>query len=296
MVSPAHSSRLAAAASTALLAVLLSACEQSGTGGPKPQTATPKATTSKSGIPMVLIPAGEFTMGGDAGEDDERPARKVKVSAFYMDVHEVTQEDYVALLGKNPSKFYDARNPIASARNPVERMSWTFATRYCNLRSLKEGLEPCYDRATPACNFEASGYRLPTEAEWEYACRAGTTTRYSFGNEAGRLGDAAWFEGNSGKKTHPVGEKRPNPWGLCDMHGNVREWCHDRYGEEAYASSPDADPRGPAEGDERVLRGGGWRSSADACRSAARHSRPPGLADVCFGYEEFGFRCVRRAE
>ena len=280
---------LAAAATAVLLAVLLSACEPADTGAPKPQTASPKAITSKSGIPMVLIPAGQFTMGDDAGEDDERPARKVKVSAFYMDVHEVTQEDYVALLGKNPSKF-------AGERNPVERASWTFATRYCNLRSLKEGLEPCYDQASGACNFEASGYRLPTEAEWEYACRAGTATRYSFGNEAGHLGDAAWFEGNSGKRPHPVGEKRPNAWGLYDMHGNVREWCHDRYGEEAYRDGPRADPRGPTEGDERVLRGGGWRSRADACRAAARHSRPPGLADVCFGYEEYGFRCVRRAE
>ena len=257
---------------------------------PPAKPATPQAVTTTSGIRMVLLPAGQFVMGDDGGEDDEKPAHTVSVSAFYMDVHEVTQKDYVALLGKNPSltKGDDL---------PAEQMSWTFAARYCNLRSLKEGLQPCYDlgKHPPACNFQASGYRLPTEAEWEYACRAGGRGRYAFGDDPRRLAEHAWFEGNARKKTHPVATTRPNAWGLYDLHGNVWEWCHDRYGERYYAESPGKDPRGPATGDERVLRGGGWRSGAEACRCAARFYESPGLADVCFGYEEYGFRCVRRA-
>jgi len=213
----------------------------------------------------------------------------VQISAFCMDKFEVTQKAYKALMGKSPAKF-------EGDDRPVERPSWLYAIRYCNLRSLREGLKPCYNLDTQACDFSADGYRLPTEAEWEYACRAGTTTRYSFGSDAAQLGDHAWFKGNAGGATHPVGQKRPNPWGLCDMHGNVAEWCHDIYAADAYAKGEAKDPTGPKAGDERVLRGGSWGASADACRSAARKSEPPGFADVCFGYEQYGFRCVRRAE
>ncbi len=143
--------------------------------------------------------------------------------------------------------------------------------------------------------FAADGYRLPTEAEWEYACRAGTATRYSFGSDPAALADHAWFRSNAGGTTHPVGQKRPNPWGLFDMHGNVAEWCHDAYAEDAYAKGESKDPTGPKAGDERVLRGGSWGGSPDACRSSARASEKPGFADVCFNYERYGFRCVRRA-
>jgi len=247
-----------------------------------------KSITTKSGIEMVLIPAGDFVMGDDGGEEDERPARKVQISAFYMDKFEVTQKAYKALMGKSPAKF-------EGDDRPVERPSWLYAIRYCNLRSLREGLKRCYDEATQACDFAADGYRLPTEAEWEYACRAGTTARYSFGNDPAQLGDHAWFKGNAGGTTHPVGQKRPNPWGLHDMHGNVAEWCHDAYAEDAYAKGESKDPAGPKAGDERVLRGGSWGGSPDACRSSARASEKPGFADVCFGYELYGFRCVRRA-
>ncbi len=250
--------------------------------------AAPEQSVTETGIPMMLIPAGHFAMGDSSGEEDERPAHTVRLDAFYMDKHEVTQEAYEALMGKNPSKS-------KASDKPVEQVSWYNAVRYCNARSLREGLQPCYEPETLECDFSANGYRLPTEAEWEYACRAGTDTDYSFGNDPADLGRYGWFEENSGDATHPVGQKQPNPWGLHDMHGNVAEWCHDAYDAAYYGAAPEENPRGPAAGEERVLRGGSWQSSENACRSSARYSDAPGFADVCFGYDAYGFRCVRAA-
>jgi formylglycine-generating enzyme required for sulfatase activity len=270
-----------------LLPLLLAGC---GTKDTPPQASTPsiKSITTKTGIEMVLIPAGELTMGDESGEEDEKPAHKVQISAFYMDKFEVTQKAYKALMGKSPAKF-------EGDDRPVERASWTFAAKYCNMRSLKEGVKPCYNPETFECDFSADGYRLPTEAEWEYACRAGTATRFSFGGDSSKLAEFAWFKANAANATHPVGQKPPNPWGLCDMHGNVAEWCHDHYGESHYAKAEGKDPKGPPSGEDRVLRGGSWRDSAGSCRSSARRGEAPGLADVCFGYEAYGFRCVRKA-
>jgi formylglycine-generating enzyme required for sulfatase activity len=163
------------------------------------------------------------------------------------------------------------------------------------MRSLKEGLRPCYNLDTLACDFAADGYRLPTEAEWEYACRAGTTSEYSFTGGESKLAEAAWFDANANGRPHPVGQKPANAWGLYDMHGNVSEWCYDVYGENYYAASPRENPCNIGPGEERVLRGGAWNSAVDACRSSARWSETPGLADVCFGYDAYGFRCVKRA-
>jgi formylglycine-generating enzyme required for sulfatase activity len=209
-----------------------------------------------------------------------------------MDKYEVTQKEYEKLGQReafpNPSHF-------KGDDLPVEMVTWPQAALFCNARSRLEGLHLCYDEKNAECNFDADGYRLPTEAEWEYACRAGTTGDYSFGNEARQLGDFGWLADNSGKKTHPVGKKKPNPWGLYDMHGNVAEWCQDVFDKGYYASSPEKNPHGPADGKEYALRGGSWKSSADALRSTARLGESPGFSDACLARDAIGFRCVRKA-
>src|SRR4051794_21666243 len=266
-------------------ALLLAGCKKQEAA---PPPVAVKTITTPTGIEMVLIPAGAFIMGSDTGDDDEKPAHQVAIAGFYMDRYEVTQKAYEALMGSNSSKFKDPQKP-------VERASWLSAIKYCNMRSMKEGLKPCYNLTTAECDFAANGYRLPTEAEWEYACRAGTTGDHSFGDKPAELPANAWLKTNSNQSTHPVGQKPANPWGLYDMYGNVAEWCNDRYGDKEYAAKAGDNPRGPADGNERVLRGGSWRGAADRCRSSARASESPGLADVCFGYEAYGFRCVRSA-
>jgi formylglycine-generating enzyme required for sulfatase activity len=275
--------------SVAALVLLAGGCAQreAPPGSTPTASGIPKTIRTKTGIDMALIPAGECTLGDDRSEKDEQPAHRVRLAAFYMDVCEVTQGSFQAILGRNPSK---ARGPD----RPVERVSWYAAVQYCNMRSAREGFTPCYNLKTLACDFTAGGYRLPTEAEWEYACRAGTTTRWSFGDDPGGLARHGWFKACAEKTTHPVKQKQPNPWGLYDMHGNVAEWCNDHYAER-YAAAAAENPRGPAIGSERVLRGGSWMSDEDDCRCSARHSEPPGFADVCFGYEAYGFRCVRNA-
>jgi len=265
--------------------------DKSAIQNPKSKIQNPalKIITTSSGLEMALIPAGEFIMGNDKGDNDEKPAHKVQVGAFYMDTREITQSAYESLMKQNPSKF---KGPD----RPVEQVDWYRAVLYCNMRSLKEGLKPCYNPTTLACDFEADGYRLPTEAEWEYACRAGTQTKYSFGDDPAKLKIFAWFKANADKTTHPVGQKAPNPWGLYDMHGNVAEWCHDVYGETYYQKGEGKDPRGPSTGNKRVLRGGGWSANDDACRSAIRGSENARFADACFGSDAYGFRCVRKAK
>ncbi len=258
-----------------------------------PDAAAPLPTvTTKTGVEMVLIPAGSFEMGSRGNRPEEEPVHKVWVDSFLMDRHEVTQAEWENL-GKaeampDPSHF---KGPDL----PVEQVTWPMAARFCNARSRFDGLEPCYNEDTGACNFQASGYRLPTEAEWEYACRAGSDNDYSFGNDPRKLGDHAWFADNADKKTHPVAQKKPNRWGLYDMHGNVAEWCQDVYDKSYYGQSPDKNPHGPAAGKEYVLRGGSWKSPADALRSAYRLGDTPGFSDACLARDAIGFRCVRRA-
>jgi formylglycine-generating enzyme required for sulfatase activity len=206
-----------------------------------------------------------------------------------MDKYEVTQESFQTLTGFNPSKWEGKKSPLESVR-------WRQAVKYCNARSKKDGLKPCYDEKTGKCDFTANGYRLPTEAEWEYACRAGTTSNYSFGDKPELLKEFGWFKGNSGKKPHFVGEKKANPWGLCDLQGNVWEWCNDFYDPEYYKKSPEKDPRGPEKTGKKVLRGGSWDNQAESCTSFYRYSDNPACSDICLGYDIYGFRCVRNAE
>lgn len=172
---------------------------------------------------------------------------------------------------------------------PVESVSWYDAVEYCNWLSDKEGLDRCYSGSGKDIKLDIAknGYRLPTEAEWEYACRAGTTTDYYWGDKMD--GDYCWF-GNRRGQVHPVGQKEPNAWGLYDMSGNVWEWCWDWYDNEYYKKSPENNPTGPSVGSTRVLHGGGWGNGADGCRSASRSYTWPGIAGG-----DVGFRPVRRA-
>ncbi len=261
-------------------------CRRVEPGGGKAKP--PEIVRTASGMEMVLIPAGSFTMGSDGGKADQSPAHEVWVDSFLIDRHEITQEVYGKLVQPNGSHF---KGP----QRPSEMISWGDAALYCNQRSRAEGLEPCYDEETAECDFKANGYRLPTEAEWEYACRAGTTTRWSFGNDPGMLRKHGWFKGNAGKTTHPAKQKGPNAWGIFDMHGSVLEWCNDMYDEDYYKTSPKKNPRGPAEGEKYVLRGGAWNSSQEACGSAYRVGEDPGFQDACFARDAIGFRCVRKA-
>ena len=220
-------------------------------------------------LEMVLIPAGEFLMGSPESDrlasDDEKPQHRVRISKpFYLGKYLVTQEQWEAVMGDNPSKF---KGP----RNPVERVSWEDCQVF--LGKLNEKFRRPHPSPLPAGEGE---FRLPTEAQWEYACRAGSTTRYCFGDTENGLGEYAWYIENSGRQTHPVGEKKPNAWGLYDMHGNVWEWCQDWYDSGYYAKSPTDGPMGPTTALGRVDRGGGWFSSAGDCRSAFRGRDDPG--------------------
>ena len=216
-----------------------------------------------SGVPFEFsrIPSGTFMMGSGSGNDDEKPVHRVKITKdFLMQTTPVTQRQWEAVMGSNPSHFKG--NPD----RPVDRVSWEDAQGFIEkLNSL----------------VPAGGFRLPTEAEWEYACRAGTTGEYG---GTGRLDDMGWYDKNSGKRTHPVGQKEPNAWGLYDMHGNIWEWCQDWYDYEYYAQSPEADPTGPTTGTFRVLRGGSWSYVAINARSANRIYNSPSSRSFIYGF------------
>jgi formylglycine-generating enzyme required for sulfatase activity len=227
----------------------------------------PKTLRNSLGMEFVLIPAGTFQMGSSKGDDDERPVHTVTLSRpFYLGTTEVTQGQWAAVMGSNPSQ-YKGRD------HPVEQVSWEEVQRFIKQLNAKEG---------------SSLYRLPTEAEWEYAARAGTRSAWSFGDEERSLGTYAWYGDNAGNRTHPVGQKRPNGWGLYDMHGNVREWVQDWYG--PYPSGAVTDPQGPRSGSNRVIRDGSWDNSASYCRSALRSSYAPDISSV-----DLGFRLLRTA-
>ena len=228
----------------------------------------PIEMTNSIGMKLALIPPGEFMMGSPDSDDsagqDEKPLHKVTITQpFYLGKYEITQEQWEAVMGNNPSNFKDPKNP-------VEQVSWDDCQQFLaklNAKSLPVG----------------GRFQLPTEAQWEYACRAGSATRYSFGDDESQLGEYAWFSENSENRTHPVGEKNPNAWGLYDMHGNVCEWCSDWYDSDYYANSPVDDPMGATSGMARVNRGDGWNFIASYCRSACRHGYTPGARILNLG-------------
>ena len=210
-----------------------------------------------------------------------------------MDKYPVTHDLFVKAQCADPSHWQE--NP----KTPVERVRWRDAKAYCNERSRLEGLKLCYNEKTVEwdVDYSANGYRLPTEAEWEYAARAGSETPYDFGRPD-QLKQYAWFADNAEQKTHPVGQKKPNAWGLYDMYGNVSQWCEDVYSPSYYKESTSVDPTGPPSPGrdvKRVMRGGNWNASAEACRATYRRGERTGNTDACFATDYCGFRCVRRA-
>lgn len=281
---------------------------------------TPWARKTKIiGLDLVLIDSGEFVMGSAPGEASRRPdepQHKVRITRpFYLGKYEVTQEEYQLVTKTNPSWFSasgsgsDKLGGQSARRFPVENVTWYDAVNFCNQLSKLDGYEPYYKlentkhindsiKSAQVTMAGGNGYRLPTEAEWEFACRAGTTTPFHFGEETKR-GDAnikpLWVSSGYGtapkwpetSRTTNVGVFPPNGWGLHDMHGNAAEWCWDWY-ETDFASSPPVDPRGPASGVQRVVRGGSWLVSESNCRSASRFFHAP---EDCKYYT--GFRVAR---
>jgi len=249
------------------------ATEKGPPAAQEPTRSRANVITNSIGMTLVEIPAGEFTMGSpdwdsDAGSN-EKPEHRVRITkAFYLGVYEVTQEEYGRVMGANPSLLKES-GPDA----PVEQVSWPDAQEFCRkLAELAEEREA------------GRRYRLPTEAEWEYACRAGSAEKYCFGDDQSRLGEYAKCFINQDGKTDQVGQKKPNAWGLYDMHGNVQEWCADWCDGGYYANSPMDDPAGPATGSRRVSRGGSWRYFAGSCRSAWRFGLTPGFRSDSQGF------------
>ena len=261
-------------------------------GNPDSKSSTPEFVTTRVGqIKLKRIPAGTFRMGSAADDNDARPNEKpqhqVRITKpFYLGIYEVTQAQYESVIGSNPSYFSptgDGKDKVAgrsTSEYPVERVSWKDAVKFCNALSRKESLKPFYEENgenVAILDRRGSGYRLPTEAEWEYACRAGSAARYSFGNAPALLLEHGWIEANSGGVSHPVGEKRPNGFGIYDMHGNVCEWCSDLWDAGYYKKSPEVDPPGPLVAPFRLTRGGTWQNSGLAARSAFRNEGRPGV-------------------
>jgi formylglycine-generating enzyme required for sulfatase activity len=251
-----------------------------------------KTITNTIGMKLIKIPAGTFLMGSPArekGRGDHEDQHKVTISkAFYMQTTEVTQGQWMAVMGTEPwLKWLGQRHVKEGPNYPAFAVTWTDAVAYCKKLSEKE----------------SKTYRLPTEAEWEYACRAGTQTAWSFGNDEKALRDYAWYNGIPNEQYHHQGGlKKPNAFGLYDMHGNVSEWCHDYTEEHYYKQSPEKDPQGPATGKRRringlllapsrVLRGGSWYDGTRRVRSAGRSGGGENYRN-----EHYGFRLVRELD
>ncbi len=240
-----------------------------------------KSIINTIGMKLNKIPAGTFLMGSSESENgrknDEQQHKVTITKPFYMQTTELTQGQWMAVMGTEPWK--GKQYVKEGTAYPATYVSWDDAVAYCKKLSEKEG----------------KTYRLPTEAEWEYACRAGTKTRWSFGDDENAFGDYAWYDKNAwyiGEQyAHQVGLKNPNAFGLYDIHGNVPEWCHDYYGKDYYKQSPEKDPMGPMQGSSRVLRGGGWVFSSRGSRSAYRKEVRADTRNF-----SIGFRVVRELD
>jgi formylglycine-generating enzyme required for sulfatase activity len=217
---------------------------------------------------FVLIQPGSFVMGTDEDNDpdsDASPRRRVTLTQpFYLGKYEVTQEQWEKVMGRNPSHFQ-------GAKQPVDTVSWNACQEFLAKLQKRTGRK----------------FALPTEAQWEFACRAGTRTPWSFGDSDAAMGDYAWNRDNSGQTTHAVGEKQPNAWGLYDMHGNVAEWCADWYAKHTYSRGDATDPFGPSSGDSRIARGGAWGDDSGYLKCTYRNCSGPDNAT-----DGIGLRCV----
>lgn len=235
---------------------------------------------------MVLVKGGTFRMGSSETYSNEEPIHSVTLNSFYIGKFEVTQAEWQAVMGNNPSLFKDDNYP-------VERVSWNEAIEFCNKKSQKEGLTPCYQGTGDniACNFSASGFRLPTEAEWEFASRGGVKSRHYEFSGSNHAREVGWYEVNSRDKTQSVGRKKPNELGIYDMSGNIREWCWDWHDDNYYKNSPAINPRGPntpPEAKNRSYRGGSACSREIWLRNCTRFGQAPDSKNY-----ELGLRIVK---
>jgi formylglycine-generating enzyme required for sulfatase activity len=266
------------AALVALAAIFLAACHQFN---------NPVDPESPSYPEMISVVGGTFPMGSTSGNSDEQPVHSVTVSGFLISKYEITQKKYQQVVSSNPSSFTSGTD---APSRPVEQVSWYDAVAFCNSLSDLAGLVRVYtsNGTDVTADFSKNGYRLPAEAEWEYAARGGNQSKgytYSGSNDVNAV---AWYGSNSGSTTHPVGTKAGNELGIFDMSGNVWEWCWDWYG--SYSSSAQMDPTGPSSGSYRVLRGGSWYNYDYGVRCADRNYYSSGARG------NFGFRVARRQD
>jgi len=224
----------------------------------------PEAVTlPEIGLELVSVPGGEFMMGSDDGPEEERPSHRVLVNGYYLGEHEVTQTQWERVMGSNPARFKGC------ASCPAEQVPW----------------EEVQEFLGKASGLTGRRLRLPTEAEWEYAAGGGSGhQRWPGTDRKDDSGEYVWYSGNFAGKTRPVGLKFPNAFSLYDMGGNVSEWCADWYGKDYYRESPEDNPRGPAGGDRRVVRGGSWLSGPDDTRTARRSARSPSTRSPTLGF------------